>query len=102
MQNDSAEVSNATACYLAIAERLRNRCKGRDRNHSNVVSCDLLMTAAESIERLLMERDVLGLNFGKKDPSVFVLMDGQDVASVAWNHAQSASEPAVKMPTYAR
>ena len=66
------------------------------------VTAELAEQAAKAVERLRLERDVLALNFGRKESGVFVVMNGTDVEAVSWLEGQSASQPSPNMPSYCR
>ena len=55
---------------------------------------------AATIERLRLERDMLALNGGRKDPCVFVVMNGNEVDGVVWPEQQTGSSQTIKFPSY--
>ena len=61
---------------------------------------DLIDRLCESHEQLRLERDMLALNSGGKDPVVFVVMSGDEVHGVVWDEERSGSSGPIKFPSY--
>ena len=87
-----ASVRPLTQPEILLAYGSRSKLIGRAKR--------LVKMLCESHERLRLERDLLAINGGRKEPCVFTIMSGGIVSGVCWVDNQSASHESLKMPDW--